>query len=388
MAAQKKILFICTQSPFSKDNGGQQRTNLIYQYLCSLGHVHLVCITWDERPVDVDSAQCTIHFWGIQEIPYSNPLTAILTIFRFLHPNLEPNKHGFYQSIIPDIIRQVDPDIFVIRYLYPVFSCGIYDRSDLIVDIDDLPKEITRSKIRTEKSIGSKLMTLIRLIHLDYHYKRYVSKWKHAFYCQQGILAGSNTSYLPNIPFNFPAEIKKSSQEIAPPIIAFIGTLFYLPNYEGMNHFLKHIWPRVLQTIPNAQLKIIGQGPPSISLWEQIKNVQVLGFVDDISMIYNSTHLMIAPIYSGSGTNIKVLEAMAWAKPCIISTCASRGLEEHLHDSINIFIAKDDPSFAEKIIEAAKDLQLSLRMGQSARLTIQKYYSREKFRESLSMVIG
>ena len=387
MNPSRNILFICTQSPFSTDSGGQQRTHLIYEYLITIGHVHLVCITWDDQPIEIDTTQCTIHFWGINEQPYSNPLVGILTLFRFFYPNLEPQKHSFYQVLVHKIIQQTNPDFLVVRYLYPVFSCGLYQRSDLIVDIDDLPHEILMSRVKSEHGIGSKLMQALRMIHLNYHYKRCNANWKHAFVCQQDNLFMANSSYLPNVPLHVPNSKEVQQCDENNPVIAFVGSLSYHPNHEGVNHFLTHIWPIILRESPNAQFKIAGKGPQETHRWAEIRNVQVLGFVDDISTIYNTSNVIIAPIYSGSGTNIKVLEAMAWAKPCIISGYAARGLREHLYHAKNIFIAEDDLSFAKNLLYALKDPQMCNQIGEEARRTIQNYYTKDQFEAALSKVI-
>ena len=44
--------------------------------------------------------------------------------------------------------------------------------------------------------------------------------------------------------------------------ILFVGSLWYAPNKFGLERFLKSVWPRVLEAVPNAELELVGDVPP------------------------------------------------------------------------------------------------------------------------------
>ena len=65
--------------------------------------------------------------------------------------------------------------------------------------------------------------------------------------------------------------------------VVFVGSMDWLPNIDGMEWFVREIWPLVLQRIPTATLQIVGRNPPAtIRAFEGTSNVEVTGTVDDV----------------------------------------------------------------------------------------------------------
>jgi glycosyltransferase involved in cell wall biosynthesis len=44
--------------------------------------------------------------------------------------------------------------------------------------------------------------------------------------------------------------------------VVFFGILPYVPNLDGVIHFVRDIWPRIAEAHPDARLKIVGGRPP------------------------------------------------------------------------------------------------------------------------------
>lgn len=104
-------------------------------------------------------------------------------------------------------------------------------------------------------------------------------------------------------------------------------------------------------------------------------------FIPDIRESVQKAALFIAPIRSGSGTKIKVLNAMAQGKAVVATPVAAEGIE--VTDGENIFIAEDPKLFAQRVIDLIRDPSLASEMGSKARKLIEEKYSWHVIAEDL-----
>ncbi len=106
--------------------------------------------------------------------------------------------------------------------------------------------------------------------------------------------------------------------------LLFVGVSSYEPNISGLNWFIKNVMPFI-----NAKLNIVGFGMEKFKdLFEsQNSNVNVIGTVEDIENAYENSDLIVAPIFSGGGMKIKVLEALKYGKSILGSKEAFQGFD-------------------------------------------------------------
>ena len=91
--------------------------------------------------------------------------------------------------------------------------------------------------------------------------------------------------------------------------------------------------------------------------------------------------VMIAPLFAGGGMRIKVLEAMALAKPVVATTVGAGGIDAQ-HDC-DIRIADDVESFAESVVLLLKDKATADRIGEAARATVAARYDSDTLARDL-----
>jgi glycosyltransferase involved in cell wall biosynthesis len=170
----------------------------------------------------------------------------------------------------------------------------------------------------------------------------------------------------------------------------FVGKLSYNPNSQGIDHFLKYVWPIIIKEIPQVHFNIIGflLSEEKKRHWESHKGVNVIGFTEDLVTEYQKNNIIIVPIYLGGGTNIKVIEAMYMSKACVISQYASRGFEDLLIDGENILIAENENDFASKIIQLLKDPDLSKHIGVNAKKALKDEYSYDNFCKTVQQILN
>src|SRR5690606_20573060 len=102
-------------------------------------------------------------------------------------------------------------------------------------------------------------------------------------------------------------------------IIAFVGSMDYHANISGVLAFLRDTLPLVLAARPNTQLHIIGKNPPTEVRALAFPGIVVTGTVPDVRPHFARASVVVVPLLVGGGTRLKILEAMAAARP-VVST--------------------------------------------------------------------
>ena len=135
--------------------------------------------------------------------------------------------------------------------------------------------------------------------------------------------------------------------------LVFVGTMDWPPNVEGVLWFKKEILPLVKQVLPKIKLYVVGRYPSRGIRSMEDDNVIVTGYVDDVRDYMAQGQVFIAPLKSGSGMRIKILNAMAMKKPVISTSIGCEGI--NVTDEKNIAIADKPEEFAKAILHLLKN---------------------------------
>ncbi|MCB2156225.1 glycosyltransferase family 4 protein [bacterium] len=111
------------------------------------------------------------------------------------------------------------------------------------------------------------------------------------------------------------------------PAAFFIGS-FHPPNTEAAEYIVGSVAPQV----PEADFLIAGRVCQSFEGLELPPNVRMLGLVDEQTKadLFAATDVALNPMFSGSGTNLKMLEHLAAGQPILTTPLGARGLDlEH-----------------------------------------------------------
>jgi sugar transferase (PEP-CTERM/EpsH1 system associated) len=121
---------------------------------------------------------------------------------------------------------------------------------------------------------------------------------------------------------NFPVAEPKPNQCV------FVGVLDYRANVESLIWFCREVWPRVVAQKPDAVFAIVGKNPtPAVKQLAALPGVRLVGPVPDVRPYVAESRFSVAPLQIARGIQNKVLEAMAMAKPVLVSPQALEGLE-------------------------------------------------------------
>ena len=156
--------------------------------------------------------------------------------------------------------------------------------------------------------------------------------------------------------------------------ILFCGSMGYLPNREGLIWFLTNVFPLINKANPLARLMVVGKGDPGEELATLLQHPSVInyGMVDSVDIYYKKAALAIVPLLSGSGTRLKLLEAMAYKTAVVSTTVGAEGID--YTNEKNILIADDGNLFAEKIIGLLNNPLIAAGIAENAFLFVKNKY--------------
>ncbi|HTK78902.1 MAG TPA: TIGR03087 family PEP-CTERM/XrtA system glycosyltransferase [Rhizomicrobium sp.] len=109
--------------------------------------------------------------------------------------------------------------------------------------------------------------------------------------------------------------------------IVFTGMMDYRPNVDAVAWFARDVMPSVRERHKTAEFWIVGKNP--VARVRQLRNlpgVRVAGAVADVRPFLARARCVVAPLRLARGVQNKVLEAMAMAKPVVLSPAALEGL--------------------------------------------------------------
>jgi glycosyltransferase involved in cell wall biosynthesis len=161
--------------------------------------------------------------------------------------------------------------------------------------------------------------------------------------------------------------------------VGFLGSLDYLPNQEGALWLAEQVQPRLAA---DREICIAGSRAPQ---WLRDRfnasAVHFRGEVPDAAAFLGEMSVIAAPIFSGGGMRIKILEAMAAGRPVISTTIGAEGID--ICDGENIVIADDVDSFVAAIESLLDDPARAAAIGEAGRKFVEARYSGEALTREL-----
>jgi glycosyltransferase involved in cell wall biosynthesis len=161
-----------------------------------------------------------------------------------------------------------------------------------------------------------------------------------------------------------------------PNTVVFSGNFEYHPNIDGVLYLMEEIWPEILRRNPEATLRLVGKGDRFIRhLIRGACNVEVTGPVRDAVVEIARGAVAIAPLRSGSGTRIKILEAWAAGRPVVSTSLAAEGLA--VKDGLNIALADDPKAFAASVCALLGNARLRRDIASGGERVLREKYTWE-----------
>jgi glycosyltransferase involved in cell wall biosynthesis len=168
--------------------------------------------------------------------------------------------------------------------------------------------------------------------------------------------------------------------------LLFVGAP-YGPNVDGMNFFLAQVFPQIIECCPMVRLAIVGKVGDALDIPEAVsRNVDCLGFVPDLGAVYLASRIVICPLLSGSGTKVKLQEAMAYGVPIVTTSVGASGLA--FEDGVNADIKDDAPAFAAAVVALLQDERMAGDYSRNVMQTFARDYAEAVVYARLDRILG
>ena len=382
------ILFIelHNNNPFSVTCGSIRRSNLLIQACAQIAHVDVVVFNNDD--VNLNIKNCDVIYCNDCNKDRRSKLLEFWRKIYCLFGSGElyfEMKNKEIEQALDNIILKGRYDRIVIRYIPDAVRCGLVKYSDrLVVDVDDSPVSIRRNRVKHSKTIIHKWYNHIIYHHSTKNLALLLEKLKHSFFSNKDEIIGYKSSYLPNVPFYDERHADFCDFENSNNKILFVGYLTFGANINGLNRFFNCVYPLIIKKIPNVVVTIVGKCNLSqLGEWKHYRNVVIKGFVEDLSAEYANARVVVAPIYEGAGTNIKILEAMQMLRPCVTTFEGSRGFTDVFTSNVDYLVSMTDQEFAENVVSLLQNKEKNHMIAQNADLKLKANFSKQAFFEKL-----
>ncbi len=161
--------------------------------------------------------------------------------------------------------------------------------------------------------------------------------------------------------------------DLGPNALVFTGKMDYRPNVDAMLWFTNAVLPQIQRAIPTARLYIVGQRPhPQLERLREKAGVFITGWVDAVQPYLQAAAVYAAPLRMGSGTRLKILEAMAAGCAVVATSAAAAGLPAAVKSAL---ILTDDASeMTDAIVTLLGDPTRRFQLGQAALAVVKSHF--------------
>ncbi len=206
-------------------------------------------------------------------------------------------------------------------------------------------------------------------------------------------LAGSRIRSLGNgidADFFDPARVDSQSDldEGEDPQLVFTGQMDYAPNVAAARWVIENVMPALRKQHARARFHVVGRAPTAALRKHHGENgVRVWGEVPDVRPYLKSADLVIAPLLIARGVQNKVLEAMAMARPIVLTPEAATGIDAVDGEHFAVAFAEPE-TFLAKIESMLRNPGRSRKIGAAARQFVIDTKSWDAVLSPLASIVG
>jgi glycosyltransferase involved in cell wall biosynthesis len=131
------------------------------------------------------------------------------------------------------------------------------------------------------------------------------------------------------------------------------------------------VWPVVRQSVPDAQLVLVGRDPGPAVRGLAGPGVEVAGTVPDVAPYIQRAAFTVAPLLAGGGSRLKILESLGWARGVVATTIGASGLEGL--GGAGIVLADEPAQFAAEVVRLLEQPEQAARLGEQGRQAVRAY---------------
>lgn len=167
--------------------------------------------------------------------------------------------------------------------------------------------------------------------------------------------------------------------------LVFTGAMDYWPNVDAVVWFAREVFPALRRAHPALTFTIVGGNPArAVQQLAALPGIAVTGRVEDVRPYLKHALAVVAPMRIARGVQNKVLEAMAMARPVLVSRKGLEGIAAGDGDEV---LLADAPSDYQRLLaEVLAGVHKPMR--QRARSCVQRGFSWEDNLPEVVLLLG
>jgi glycosyltransferase involved in cell wall biosynthesis len=167
---------------------------------------------------------------------------------------------------------------------------------------------------------------------------------------------------------------------------AFLGSFDYLPNEVAALRFLRGVGPRLRAAHPDCGLGLIGRRPSQqIRREAAARGATLLADVPDAMEALARYQIMVVPLTLGTGTRMKILEAMAGGIPVVTTAVGMSGLE--VMPGSDLLVGESDEDLAGAVLRLWRSPSELESLASRGLATVADKYSFKHLREAIASAL-
>jgi len=392
----KTVLAVLPVEPHPEGYGSQKRAAAHLSALVDANRVHLVVLVSrdaKERAGDAllfercESVAVVKYRWRPRQI--ITKMAPFPTLAELFDPTVKrwlPSPAQVREAFRHVVEKQID-----VALCFKLLGATIFDYAQSIVplrigrrivDFDDIQSLADQRALAYEKQYGFEQSIIDSLVRWQIRRAedRCLATYDAVWICSEtdrcNLLSRAPRAEIQTIPNSVGLEDASIAIDDRPDVrLLFVGSLGYGPNQDGIVWFCSEILPRIRKSSSrNVKLTIVGFNPPAeVRVLESAGDIVVTGGVESVAPYYRDSDIVIAPIRYGSGTRIKILEAMSHRRPVVATTLGAEGID--VRPGEDIMIGDTPEAFAASCLELIQNSGRRRSIAQLGRRLIEEKYS-------------
>jgi polysaccharide biosynthesis protein PslH len=153
-----------------------------------------------------------------------------------------------------------------------------------------------------------------------------------------------------------------------------LGTMYWPPNIDGMQWFIREVYPSIRAAFPEVVLDVVGARPPQdlLALNGNGQGINVTGYVKDPLPYLQQAGVFVVPLRAGGGMRVKILEALAQGLPVVSTSLGCEGIA--VQDNRHVLLADTPAAFADAVVRLLRDRARADELGQAGRALMVSTY--------------